>query len=578
MYVERVPNRKSPPAILLRESYRDGATVKKRTLANLSHWPAAKIEALRRVLRDEAIGGPPEALQLRRSLPHGHVAAVLGSVRQLGLDRWLSAGTRPAAGDAALVVAMIVARLINPASKLATARQLDARTASSSLGLALGLETVDEQALYGALDFLLAQQPRLEKALARRHLAQGALVLYDVTSTYFEGRTCPLARLGHSRDDKPGKLQIVIGLMCNAAGCPVAVEVFEGNVGDPTTLARQIDKLKQRFRLEHVVLVGDRGLITRARIDRAVKPAGLEWITALRASAIRGLVETHALQLSLFDERDLAEIASPDYPGERLVACRNPLLAEERRRKRNELLDDTEAELRQIQSRVRRERRPLTGAGKIGQAVGAVLNRRKVGKHFDVTITDRDLAFERKQAQIDAEAALDGIYVIRTNLAPASLDDTAIVGAYKGLAVVERAFRSIKTVDIEIRPIHHHLSHRVKAHVLLCMLAYYVEWHMRQKLAPILFDDDDKPAAQAERPSIVAPAQRSPAAKAKAASKQTEDDLPVHSFRSLIVDLATFTHNTMVFDHQSATSFVLYPDLTPTQARAFELLGVATKM
>jgi len=400
----------------------------------------------------------------------------------------------------------------------------------------------------------------------------------DVTSTYFEGRTCPLARLGHSRDDKPGKLQIVIGLMCNAAGCPVAVEVFEGNVGDPTTLALQIDKLKHRFRLEHVVLVGDRGLITQARLDATVKPAGLEWITALKAPAIRGLVEAGALQLSLFDERDLAEIASPDYPGERLVVCRNPLLAEERRRKRNELLDATEAELRQIQDRVRRARRPLKGAAMIGQAVGAMLNRRKVGKHFEITITDHDLAFERKQPQIDAEAALDGIYVLRTNLALATLDEIGVVTAYKGLAGVERAFRSIKTIDLEIRPIHHRRGDRVRAHVLLCMLAYYVEWHMRQRLAPILFDDDDKPAAQAARRSIVAPAQRSPAAKAKAASKQTEDGLPVHSFRSLIAELATFTHNTMLFDDQPATSFVLYPDLTPTQARAFELLRISPKL
>jgi transposase len=578
MYVERVPNRNSPPAILLRESYRDGDKVKKRTLANLSHWPAAKIEALRRVLRDETIVGPQQTLRLRRSLPHGHVAAVLGGVRQLGLDRLLCAGAPAAAREVALVVAMIVARIVDPASKLATARQLDARTATSSLGLALGLEAVDEQALYGALDWLLEQQPRLEQALARRHLADGTLVLYDVTSTYFEGRTCPLAHLGHSRDDKPGKLQIVIGLMCSAAGCPVAVEVFEGNVGDPSTLALQIDKLKRRFQLKHIVLVGDRGLITQARIKQTVKPAGLEWITALKAPAIRDLVEGGQLQLSLFDERDLAEIASPDYPGERLVVCRNPLLTEERRRKRNELLDATEAELRHIQSRVRRSRRPLKGAAKIGQAVGAVLNRRKVGKHFEITITDHDLAFERKQAQINAEAALDGFYVLRTNLAPTALDATGVVTAYKGLAGVERAFRSMKTVDLEIRPIHHRRSHRVKAHVLLCMLAYYVEWNLRQKLAPILFDDDDKPAAQAARRSIVTPAQRSPSALAKAASKQTEDGLPVHSFRSLIAELTTFTHNTMVLADQPDASFVLYSDLTPVQARTFQLLGVPAKL
>jgi hypothetical protein len=578
MYVERVPNRNSPPAILLRESFRDGDKVRKRTLANLSNWPAAKIEALRRVLREEAIAGPPSTLRLLRSLPHGHVAAALGVLRQLGLDRLLSRGGGAAPRAAALVVAMIVARLIDPASKLATARQLDGSTATCSLGPLLGVETVDEQALYGALDWLLEQQPRIEKALARRHLAGGTVVLYDVTSTYFEGRTCPLAHYGHSRDHQSGKLQIVIGLMCNAAGCPVAVEVFEGNVGDPTTLALQIDKLKQRFRLEHMVLVGDRGLLTRARLEATVKPAGLEWITALRAPAIRVLAEAGALQLSLFDERDLAAITSPDYPGERLVVCRNPILAEERRRKRNELLDATEAELHHIQDRVRRARQPLTGAAKIGQAVGAVLNRRKVGKHFDVTITDHDLVFARKQQQIDSEAALDGIYVLRTNLAPATLDDTGIVTSYKALAGVERAFRSIKTVDLEIRPIHHRLGDRVRAHVLLCMLAYYLEWHLRQKLAPILFDDDDKPAAQAERRSIVAPAQRSAAAKAKAATKQTEDGLPVHSFRSLLAELATFTRNTMGFAEQPDATFVLYPDLTPTQARAFQLLDVPAKL
>lgn len=577
MYVERVPNRTSPPAILLRESYRDGDKVKKRTLANLSHWPESKIEALRRVLRDEPVAAD-QALTLQRSLPHGHVAAALGSVRALGLDRVLSGGGRRPAREVALCTAMLVARLLAPASKLATARQLDAATATTSLGMALGLGAVDEQDLYGALDWLLEQQPRLEQALARRHLEDGTLVLYDVTSTYFEGRTCELARFGYSRDGKPHRLQIVFGLLCTAEGCPVAVEVFEGDVGDPATLASQIDKLKKRFRLKRVVLVGDRGMITAARLEETVKPAGLDWITALRAPAIRQLCAQGALQLSLFDERDLAEITSPDYPGERLVVCRNPLLAAERARKRTELLDATERQLRRLQAAVRRARRPLRGKDKIGLAVGAVIDRYKMAKHFALTITDDDLAFRRQQAAIAAEAALDGIYVLRTNLTAEALDAAGTVTAYKQLARVERAFRSHKTVDLEIRPIHHRRGRRVRAHVFLCMLAYYVEWHMRRALAPILFDDHDRPAAQAERSSPVAPARRSQAARRKAARKRTDDGLPVHSFRSLIEDLATVTHNTMAIADQPDASFVLYPQLTAVQARALQLLGVGTKL
>jgi hypothetical protein len=578
MYVERVPNRNSPPAILLRESYREGAKVRKRTLANLSHWPAAKIEALRRVLREEAVAAPDQGVRLLRSLPHGHVAAALGTMRQLGFDRVLSGGGRQPARAVALVSAMVVARLIAPASKLATARQLDSATATSSLGLALGLGAVDEQELYEALDWLIAQQGRIEAALARRHLKDGMLVLYDVSSTWLEGRTCELARFGYSRDGRAGKLQIVFGLLCTADGCPVAVEVFEGNVADPATLKSQIDKLKRRFKLDRVVLVGDRGMITAARLEQTVKPAGLDWITALRAPAIRSLAEAGALQLSLFDERDLAEIASPDYPGERLVVCRNPLLAEERARKRAELLEATEARLAAVQARVRRARAPLSGSDKIGLAVGAVLNRYKMAKHFAVTIAEHDLRFERKAATIAAEAALDGIYVLRTNLAAEALDATAIVRGYKSLAQVERAFRSSKTVDLEIRPIHHRRAQRVRAHVLLCMLAYHLEWHMRRRLAPILFDDHDKPAGEAERRSIVAPAKRSKAARAKAATKRTDDGLPVHSFRSLIDELATLSHNTMALpDHPDAT-FTLLAEPTPVQARAFQLLDVPIKL
>jgi len=578
MYVERVPNRSSPPAILLRESYREDGKIKKRTLANLSDWPAAKVEALRRVLRDESVGLADRAVELQRSLPHGHVAAALGTLRELGLDRLLSSGGRQPTRQVALCMAMIVARLIDPASKLATARQLDPATATSSLGLALRLGAVDEQALYEALDWLLEQQPRIEQALARRHLGNGTLVLYDVTSTYFEGRTCELAKLGHNRDGKKGKLQIVFGLLCSAEGCPVAVEVFEGNVGDPTTLAAQIGKLKQRFGLAHVVLVGDRGLITQARIEQTLQPAGLDWITALRAAAIRGLAEAGTLQLSLFDDRDLAEISSPDYPGERLVVCRNPWLAAERARKRAELLDATERDLAQIQAATRRSARALRGKDKIALKVGAVLNRHKVAKHFDVLVGDDDLAFTRKHEAIAAEAALDGIYVLRTSLAPEAGDATSLVRSYKQLASVERAFRSCKTVDLEVRPIHHRRGPRVRAHVFLCVLAYHLEWHMRRALAPMLFDDHDKPAAEAERPSIVAPARRSPAARHKAAAKLTDDGTPVHSFHTLLADLATVTHNIMAMSGSPNATFVLYPQLTHAQARALELLDVRLKL
>jgi transposase len=577
MYVERIPNRNSPPAILLRESYRDGDKIKKRTLANLSDWASEKIEALRRDLRNESVApNNPDALIMLRSLPHGHVAAALGTLRELGIDRLLSQGGRQPKREVALCVAMIIARLIEPGSKLATGRLLNEETATCSLGQVLKLAAVDEQELYAALDWLIGQQERIEKALARRHLENGTLVLYDVSSTYFEGRTCPLAQYGHARDRK-GKLQIIFGLLCTAEGCPVAVEVFEGNVADPKTLQSQITKLRQRFNLERVVLVGDRGMITQARLEQTVKPAGLDFITALRAPAIQTLVNAGQLQLSLFDDRDLAEITSPDYPGERLIVCRNPLLADERTRKRRELLDATEEDLREIQARVRRTKRPLRGKDKIGLKVGAVINHHKMAKHFDIKITDNNLTFERKIEQIDAEGVLDGIYVVRTNLDAAVLDSPSTVKAYKQLSNVERAFRSIKTVDLEIRPIHHRLVERVRAHVLLCMLAYYLEWHMRQVLRPILFEDHDKAAAEAARKSIVAKAERSAAAKRKIASKRTDDNLPVHSFQSLMADLATVTRNTMAMADPD-TTFVMYPELTPVQTRAFRLLGCAIRM
>ena len=571
MYVTRVPNRGSPPAILLRESFRDGDKVRTRTLANLSRWPEAKIEALRRVLKGEPLGATPARLEILRSLPHGHVAAVLGMTRKLGLERLLP---RRPERLARLALALVVARVIEPAAKLATARQLSAASAAHSLGAVLGLDEVDEDELYRTLDLLGAAQPKIEAALARRHLRRGCLVLYDLTSSYLEGRCCELARFGYSRDGKRDKLQIVFGLLCNADGCPIAVEVFEGDTADPATLADQVAKLKERFALDRVVLVGDRGMLTSARIEQDLKPAGLDWITALRAPAIQALAgESGPLQLSLFDQRQLAEITSPAYPGERLVVCRNPDLAAERRRKREELLQATEHDLAKIGAATRRARAPLRGQGQIALKVGAVLGRRKVAKHFCLTITDAGLTFARDEAAITAEAALDGFYVLRTSVPATSLDTTATVLAYKSLAQVERAFRSLKSVDLEVRPIHHRRAGRVRAHVFLCMLAYHVIWHLRQALAPLLFDDHDRAAAAAGRASPVAAAEVSPAAAAKARTKRTAEDRPVHSWRSLLQDLATLARNTVRLGDAPPITLLTRP--TPLQQDVFRRLGLA---
>src|SRR5208282_1998171 len=501
MYVTRVPNRSSPPAVLLRESYRDGARVKTRTLANLTDWPDAKIEALRRVLKGETAIVSRAGLSIERSLPHGHVAAVLGMAKKLGLHKLLPGFPKRLAK---LALAMIVARVIEPAAKLATARQLSEATAAHSLGAALELGAVDEDELYAALDLLGEAQPKIEKTLAKRHLRDGCMVLYDLTSSYLEGRHCELGRFGYSRDGKRDKQQIVFGLLCAADGCPVAVEVFDGNTGDPSTLAAQVTKLKERFGLSRVVLVGDRGMITEARIGEDLAPAGLDWLTALRAPAVQALAaDDGPLQLSLFDERDMAEITAPDYPSERLIVCRNKALAVERVRKRGELLDAAEADLVRIKAWVERARAPLRGADKIGLKVGAVLGKSKMAKHFDLTITDAAVTFTRNEASIQKEAALDGFYVLRTSVPAETLDTAAAVFAYKSLAQVERAFRSVKTMDLEVRPLHHRLAGRVRAHVFLCMLAYYVVWHMRQALAPLLFDDHDKENARKGRSSPV---------------------------------------------------------------------------
>ena len=577
MYVATVPNRNSPPAILLRESFRRDGKVRNRTLANLSHWPPPQVDALRSVLKGATAIGPPlpEAFDIVRSRPHGHVAAVLGTLHRLQLDRLID---RQSCRSGDLVVAMIVARVLEPASKLATSRTLHPDTLTSTLGETLHLDSVTEDELYQAMDWLLPQQSRIEQALAKRHLAEGSLVLYDLTSTYFEGRHCPLGKLGHSRDDKKGKLQIVFGLLTNAEGCPVAVEVYAGNTSDPKTVSDQVTKLRTRFGLQRVILVGDRGMITSARLREDLKPApGIEWITALRAPAIKKLASEGVLQLSLFDTRDLAEIRHPDFPDERLVACYNPLLAEERARKRPELLAATEKELEKIAAATHRQKRPLRGKHKIGLRAGKVLYRYKMGKHFELQIEEDSFSYRRKQANIEKEESLDGIYVIRTNVSEERLSPEQAVRNYKSLSGVERAFRSLKTVDLHVRPIHHREPDRVRAHILICMLAYYVEWHMRQNLAPLLFDDDDKAAAEQQRPSVVKPAQRSPSAQAKADGKRTADDLPVHSFHTLLRDLATIVSNRVQPKDARTPAFDIVTTPTALQQRAFDLLQVTLK-
>lgn len=577
MYVATVPNRNSPPAILLRESYREGAKVKNRTLANLSHWPADKIESLRAVLRGvTAPAALEQGFEIVRTLPHGHVAAALGSLRRLGLDSLL-ATKRSRPRD--LSEAMIVGRLIEPRSKLALVRSLGEQTLSSSLAQVLGVSDVEADELYEAMDWLLERQERIETALAKRHLTEGTLVLYDVSSTYFEGRQCPLARIGHSRDGRFDRPQIVFGLLTDAEGCPVATEVFDGNTGDPKTVLAQVKKLRERFSLERVVLVGDRGMITSARIEEDLKQApGLDWITALRGPAIRKLVDTGALDVSLFDERDLAEISSPDYPAERLIVCRNPLLATERKRKREDLLQATEKELEKVAVATRRGKNSLHGKDKIGLRVGRVLGRFKMGKHFKLQIADERFGYQRNQDTIAQEAALDGIYVIRTSVALATLSPEDAVLSYKRLAHVEQAFRSLKTVDIKLRPIHHHLADRVRAHVFICMLAYYVEWHMRRALAPMLFEDDDKPSAARRRRSVVAKALRSEKADRKAQTKLTADGSPVHSFQTLLEDLATVAKNTLQPKNGSAKPFEMITTPTHLQQRALDLLGVSIRL
>ena len=572
MYIEKIPNRNSPPCALIRESFREDGKVNKRTLANISHLPDEIIEQIGKLLKGgSVVENPEDNFQIIRSLPYANVKAVLSTLRQIGLDKIISSS--PQSKNHKLVIAMIIARIINPCSKLATVRSLNQQTCSSVLSDLLNMPDINENDLYHAMDWLLERQDKIELSLADKHLANGSLVLYDVSSSYFEGLCCPLAKRGHDKDHKKSKLIIVYGLLCNQKGCPVAIEVFEGNTGDPTTVKAQVEKITNRFGLERIIMVGDRGMLTSARINEDLKPVdGIDWISALKAPQIRKIMRDHNIEKSLFDQQDIAEITHPDFPDERLMVCYNPLLETKREKTRQSLLTATEKELQKIVKATLRQRKPLQTVKEIGIAVGKVINKHKVAKHFEVDIKESFLAFQRKQDSIDAEAKLDGIYIIRTSVPQEHLTADETVQSYKQLSVVEQAFRSLKTVDLKIRPIGHYLEGRVRSHTFLCMLAYYVEWHMRQQLAPMLFDDDDKQTAEQLRLSPVKDAQPSPKAKHKATTKKClEDDQVVHSFQTLLDDLATVTRNTVELAGQQ---FDKITTPTPTQQKALNLLKV----
>ena len=575
MYIEYVPNRDSPPAVLLRESYREDGKVRKRTLANLSCLSTEVIEGLKTLLRGGvAVPSAAEIFSVERSLPHGHVAAVLGSARGCGAASWFGSAPKELQP---LLLAMLVARVIAPASKLATHRLLHDDTANSSLGRVLGVGQCSAEDLYKALDWLHEAQPLIERRLARQHLVGSTLVLYDLTSTWLTGRCCELAARGHSRDGKRDDPQIVFGLICTAQGCPIAVEVFPGNTGDPATVAAQVSKLRDRFGISTIIWAGDRGMLTSARIEQVLKPQGMDWVSSLRAPQIAQLAAEHGpFQPTLFDERNLLELTSEHFPGERLVVCRNPLLAEERARKRAELLAATEADLAKIAAATQRVRNPLRGEQAIALRVGRVIERFHMGKHIELSIADNAFTWQRRHDVIAQEAALDGLYVIRTSVSAQQLDAAAAVAAYKSLSNVERAFRSMKTVDLHVRPVFHYNAQRVRAHVFLCMLAYYVQWHMRERLKPMLFDDEYLDEASASRASPVVKAVRSEHAKAKDASKLADDGLPLHSFRTLLQDLATLAYNVTCTALNPEAKIVLTTRPTPLQQKAFSLLGLSS--
>ncbi len=569
MYIDTVPNRNSPPAVLLREAWREGKKTRKRTLANLSDWPPEKIETFRRLLCDERLVSPHDLFATQKSLPHGQVEAILEMIGKLELDRLISAQR---CRERDLVVAMVVQRLISPASKLATTRHWHTTTLAEELGVA----EATENDLYEAMDWLLERKERIEKKVAARHLSEGGLVLYDVSSSFYEGRTCPLAQFGHDRDGKKGLPIIVYGVMTNGEGCPVAVEVYAGNTGDSTTVGDQIEKLRERFKLSRVVMVGDRGMLTQPQIDKLKQHPGFGWITALTATAIRELVKQGALQLSLLDQKNLAEITALDYPGERLMVCHNPVLEEERRRKREALLKATEKSLEKIGKEVARRRKKSLAAAEIGLKVGKVLGRYKVGKHFACKIAESSFTWSRRAQSIEQEEKLDGIYVLRTSEPVERLSAEDTVRSYKSLAEVERAFRCLKGIDLLVRPIRHRSEDRVPAHIFLCVLAYYVEWHLRRAWAPLLFEDEERWEERKRRDPIL-PAKPSDSVQRKKRSQQTVDGLPVHSFQGLLSELAnrarvTYALKSEKSEEKTNLTFRQLTEPTPVQARAYELV------
>ena len=563
MHVHVVPNRGSPPTVLLRESFREGTKVGKRTLANLSSLSAAQIEAIRAALRGEALQPVAHAFEITQSRSHGHVQCVALAMQRLGVASLLGSKS---CRERELVLAMVASRIVAPHTKLATTRWWHTTTLAEDFGVA----DANEDDLYAAMDWLLARQDAIQKKLAARHLSEGGLVLYDLSSSYFEGSCCPLAKLGYSRDGKPGLLQVNYGLLTDARGCPVAVSVYEGNVADSQTLMPAVHKLREDFGIEQLVLVGDRGMISSKAIAELREREGVAWITALKSVSIRALVEQGQLQLDLFDQRNLLELISPDYPGERLVACRNPALAKLRAHKREELLAATERSLDKIKARV--DAGKLAQGEEIGLRVGKVVNQYKMAKHFTLTIGDNALDFTRKRDGIKAEAALDGIYIIRTSVPATQMDSADCVRNYKSLANVERAFRSLKTIDLKVRPIHHRTADRVRSHIFLCMLAYYVEWHMREAWRELMFADADQKAKVTRDP--VAPAKRSKAALLKAARHTLEDGTPAHSFATLMAELATIVRNTCRTPKAEphAPSFEVLTTPNSKQQRALELL------
>ncbi|MFN6299981.1 MAG: IS1634 family transposase, partial [Microcystis sp.] len=570
MYIEKVPNRNSPPAVLLRESYREGDQVKKRTLANLSKLPDDIIDNLKLALKGATLSmneGIPNHFEVIRSLPHGHVMAILETIKKLGLDKIISEKSSRIRN---VVVAMIVARIINPKSKLATARGFNSETCSQSLGQLLDLEKADEDELYNALDWLLEKQEKIEKHLALKHLESGTLVLYDVTSTYLEGNGCELGKYGYNRDKKKGKTQIVFGLLCSAKGCPIAVEVFEGNTSDGATLGGQIEKVRKGWGIENVVWVSDRGILTNSKINELVKPIeGLDYITGLTKPQIRKLAEVEVIQLGLFDQVNLVEFESEDYPDERLIACRNPFIAQKNQLQREALLEAVEKELDLIVQATQREKRALKGQDKIALRVGKVLNQFKVNKYYNLEITEEGFSYQRKLELIAQETALDGVYVLRTSLESTLMDAATTVKAYKSLSQVEEAFRCYKSIDLKVRPIYHYKGDRVKAHIFLCMLAYYVEWHLKQCLAPLLFEDEEIDDSSLN----VIKASRSESAQSKERKKRNQENFPVHSFRTLLEDLGTICLNTVECTiREGSYRFSKITRPTQLQQKALDLL------